>query len=108
MKIAFERAAYRTNSETHGMNSDGSGDTKLASNIYYNASPRCSPHGVKIVCAGPSSGPYCGNNYEIYTMNAGGTGQADVTDDPAEDLSPIGAWPRATLFSVASPPDNGK
>lgn len=39
-KIVFERNAYRTNGEIHVVNPDGSEDTKLASNTYYNASPR--------------------------------------------------------------------
>jgi TolB protein len=42
-----------------------------------------SPDGSKIAFDSSRSG-----NYEIYVMNADGTGQTNVTDNPADDSAP--------------------
>jgi Tol biopolymer transport system component len=42
-----------------------------------------SPDGTKIVFLSDRDG-----NYEIYTMNADGSGQTRVTNNPAIDFSP--------------------
>lgn len=81
------------NGEIYTMNLDGSGLTQLTFNPGDNGGaawrddggPAISPDGSKIAFTSTRDG-----NYEIYVMNADGTGQVRLTNNPAADHYP--AW----------------
>jgi CBS domain-containing protein len=94
-KIAF--TSYRDgNDEIYVMNADGSGQTRLTNNTTEDKYPAWSPDGTKIVFTSARDEPdfpgclytpaVC--NYEIYVMNADGSGQTNLTNNPAYDSSP--------------------
>lgn len=63
------------------MNIDGSGFTRLT--YEHGEYPAWSPDSKRIAFASARDG-----NYEIYVMNADGTNQTRITDNPAYDMSP--------------------
>ncbi|MBI2836667.1 MAG: PD40 domain-containing protein [Chloroflexi bacterium] len=65
------------------MNADGSGQTRLMSNLANDLDPLWSPDGSKIVFHSDRDG-----NKEIYVMNADGSNQISLTNNPAGD-----SWP---------------
>jgi Tol biopolymer transport system component len=80
------------NQEIYLMNSDGSGQVNLTNNPGYDAGPVWSPSGARIAFVG-TRGPDIDTMYvpsEIYVMNADGSGQVNLTHNPAADHSP--AW----------------
>ena len=91
-KIAF-MSRRDGNGEIYVMNSDGSGQTNLTnypgspgSGISgYDETPTWSPDGAKIAFTSMRDG-----DREIYVMNADGSGQTRLTNNPAEDSQP--AW----------------
>jgi len=64
------------------INVDGSGLTRLTNS--HGEYPTWSPDGTQIAFATARDG-----NYEIYVMNADGTNQTRLTDNPAYDMSPV-------------------
>ena len=84
-KIAFV-SNRDGDSEIFVMNSDGSNITQLTTNAFGDAHPQFSPDGSKIVFStnrdAPSTQPPYGK-WEIYEMNADGTGVRRVTNDGA-------------------------
>lgn len=64
------------------INIDGSGLKRLTTS--HGEYPAWSPDGTQIAFASARDG-----NYEIYVMNADGTAQTRLTDDPAYDMSPV-------------------
>jgi TolB protein len=105
-KIAFLR-----DEGVHVINADGSGHRKLADEAWF-ATPDWSPDGRKIVfvsnrdgSAGCTWQPGC--NTEIYVMNADGSGQRNLTRNPAHDsflLDIQAAWAQHSAWS----PNGGK
>ena len=94
-KIAFT-STRDGNGEIYVMNADGSGQTNLTNNPSQDYYPAWSPDGTKIAFASlrdepdPSNcfpTPY-GCNWEVYVMNADGSGQTNLTNDPALDTDP--------------------
>jgi Tol biopolymer transport system component len=88
-KIAFSSsravgAAVTGNYEIYTMNPDGSNVTDLTNNPAYDASPKWSPDGKKIVFASNRDDP----KSEIYVMNADGSGVTRLTNSPEEDSGP--------------------
>ena len=78
------------------MNVDGSGQTQLTFNKVLDTGPQWSPDGRRIAFYGGSS---CGTEYyciapssqindAIFVMNADGSGQTQLTHNPADDTSP--------------------
>src|SRR6266508_1707215 len=72
------------------MNTDGSGQTNLtndpADDDYF---PDWSPNGAKIAFARyPFFAGLAGGDAEIYSMSADGSGQTNLTNNPADDLDP--------------------
>jgi Tol biopolymer transport system component len=66
------------------MNADGSRQKRLTNNgIRVDSGPVFSPHGKKIAFQSNRDG-----NFEIYMMNVDGTGQLNLTNDPAGDFTP--------------------
>jgi Tol biopolymer transport system component len=83
------------NAEIYVMNADGSGQTRLTDNAADDMSPDWSPDGKRLVFVSDRDDPnpvkcfpHC--NYEIYTMNADGSGQTRLTDTSAAEHHP--AW----------------
>jgi len=95
-KIAF--ASSRSgNNEIYVMNADGTGQTRVTDtppldpqDPSFTGGPRWSPDGTKIAFTTNKD-----FNYEIYVMNANGTGQTRLTnlatDDESPDWSPDGS-----------------
>jgi Tol biopolymer transport system component len=65
------------------MNSSGSGARQLTTDATGAAHPAWSADGTKIAFVSGRDG-----NNEIYVMNADGTGQTRLTNDPGEDVDP--------------------
>jgi TolB protein len=91
-KIVF--VSFRDgNSEIYSMNADGTGQQRLTSDPGLDAWPAWSPDGTKIVFVSDRNEPHpagCGEscNYEIYVMNADGTGQTRLTNSPLREFGP--------------------
>jgi Tol biopolymer transport system component len=70
-RIAFESHNYvpdASNHDIHVLNTDGSGDTNLTDNSFYDGMPTWSPDGTKIAFVSDRDG-----NLEIYVINADGS-----------------------------------
>jgi TolB protein len=84
--------------EIYVMNADGSGRTRLTNNNYTDEGSKWSADGAKIVFASgrnkreddPPVGEW--GNYEIYVMNADGSGQTRLTNNNAGDIIYGSAW----------------
>ena len=75
------------------MNADGSGEVNLTETTDLEESqPAWSPDGTMIAYAAVPTG---GGNIDVYVMNADGTGQTRLTNDPSPDLSP--SWQPLTV-----------
>jgi hypothetical protein len=88
-RIAF-RSRRDGNYEVYVMNADGSGQTRLtttltgtATNPPSSSQPMWSPDGQRIVFRSDRSG-----NYNTWVMNADGSNQIQVLDDPGDDRYP--------------------
>ena len=83
------------------MNTDGSNRTRLGSE-WGDADPEYSPDGSKIVFASSRSG-----DNDVYVMNANGSSQVQLTDDPNTDWMP--SWsPDGTKIIFVSFRGNSK
>jgi TolB protein len=70
------------------MNADGSGQTRITSRASATDwFPVWSPDGSKIAFASFDCCP-AGANYDIWVMNADGSSQTNITNNPAEDILP--------------------
>src|SRR6185436_7008367 len=73
------------------INSDGSNASSpvcLTSNSWADEAPEWSPDGTKIVFMSWRDSTPGNPNTEIYVMNADGSNQTNVTNDPSRDLNP--------------------
>ena len=115
-RIAFHWA-IDGNPEIYVMNADGSNRTRLTNNPAADVFPSWSPDGKKIAFTSLRDGslPGAGRiNHEIYVMNADGSDQTRLTNNPAQDqltsnLSPKGftSWsPDRTKIIFTSRRDN--
>jgi Tol biopolymer transport system component len=82
-RILYFRQDDVAGSGIYVVNSDGTANTRLTGNGYY---PRWSPDGRRIAF----TNILADGNREIYVMNADGSNQIGVTNDPALDQEP--AW----------------
>jgi len=101
-KIAFS-SDRDPNRDIYVMNADGTGRTNLTNSAAYDAAPAWSPDGSKIAFSRTyeihqHDGKW---DYEIYVMNADGTGQTRLTNNAAWDNEPT--WsPDGTQIAFAS------
>jgi Tol biopolymer transport system component len=90
-KIAFAHSVSGT-LQIYTINPDGSGLTPLTSSAGWNVSPAWSPDGGKIAFSSSRDDPNPGGcnpcNFEIYVMNADGSGQTRLTTDASNDRNP--------------------
>src|SRR4051794_2724000 len=83
-KVAFT-TDRNGNNEIYVMNADGSGQTRLTSNAADDSRPTWSPDGAKIAFASNRGS----GDYEIFVMNANGTGTpVDLSQNAASDSRP--------------------
>ena len=107
-KIAFERTGSSVGlygiEDLYLMNADGSGQVNLThnDNDETGASVCCaawSPDGSKIAFSNDTAGPH--GSFDIYVMNADGSGLRNLTNNQADDVRP--AWsPDGTKIAFAT------
>jgi len=90
-KIAFQTTRHGKE-EIYVMNSDGTNETRLTNNPAVDLCLSWSPDGKKIAFASkrdddPNSEIFYGDS-EIYVMNADGSNQTRLTNDPSFDMAP--------------------
>jgi len=99
------------NWEIYVMNADGSGQRRLTHSPGMDLDPTWSPDGRKIAfvsrrqrCPGVADDrlAYVCGNAEIYVMNADGTGQRNLTRNPARDGHPVWSPDGKTIGFVAN------
>ncbi len=79
----FPAAAPRP--ELYVMNADGSGQTRLTFNFFFDGNPTWSPDGERIVFQSRSDG-----DHELFIINVDGSGLTKLTDNDYADIFP--AW----------------
>ena len=99
-KLAFLRIGNREHHGLYVINADGSGERKLTDEALWAglSAPDWSPDGRKILFVSTRDGPpgcdfwrpAC--NTEIYVANADGSGQRNLTRNPAHDSLPNSYW----------------
>ena len=89
----FPAAAPRP--ELYVMNADGSGQTRLTFNRFFDGNPSWSPDGDRIAFQSREDG-----DHEIYVVNVDGSGLAKLTDNLYADVLP--AWSPDGLYIAFS------
>jgi Tol biopolymer transport system component len=88
LRIAFASTSWCTagsSDDIMGAAPDGSDVTSISCSRGQDADPRWSPDGARIAFASDREG-----QWDVWVMNADGTGQVRLTDDPGHDAHP--AW----------------
>jgi Tol biopolymer transport system component len=90
-KIAYAgKDAPNGDYEIYTINSGGGGKKQLTDNTLSDYEPAYSPSGKKIAYTGDEAytGDAATGDYEIYTINAGGGGKLNVTNNSSDDYNP--------------------
>jgi len=75
------RARVHINKEIYVMNADGSGQTRLTSDLANDDAPSWSPDGSKILFRSDRERDCCDPSAQVWTMNSNGSAQSDVSND---------------------------
>ncbi|MGH2830636.1 MAG: TolB family protein [Actinomycetota bacterium] len=98
VQIVFE-SNRDGNFEIYRMNGDGTGQTRLTTNVAEDRNPKWSPNRNKIAFSSARDG-----NFEIYVMNPDGTGQTRLTTNTSSDRWPT--WsPNGSKIAFSSARD---
>ncbi|HEV2905187.1 MAG TPA: DPP IV N-terminal domain-containing protein, partial [Pyrinomonadaceae bacterium] len=84
----FPKSRLNINKEVYLMNTDGSGQTRLTTDLSNDDSPTWSPDGVKIVFRSERERDLFDATPQLWTMNADGSGQTNLSNSGDSDFSP--------------------
>ena len=73
--------------ELYVVTADGSGRTRLTTELGFDGEPAWSPDGTRLAFTSERDG-----NAEIYLVDADGSNPTNLTSDPAQDYDPVWAW----------------
>jgi Tol biopolymer transport system component len=91
---------FSGSADIYVMNADGSGQTRLTSDVNDDSAPIWSPDGTKIAFQSSRNGV----NYQVYVMNADGSGQVNISNNSSNEKQP--SWsPDGTKLAFASDRD---
>jgi YD repeat-containing protein len=86
------------NKEIYVMNADGSGQTRLTTNLANDDSPSWSPDGSKIVFRSDRERDCCDPSAQVWTMNADGSAQINVSNSSNGDYS--ASWANGSFNQI--------
>ncbi|HMG74994.1 MAG TPA: PKD domain-containing protein, partial [Pyrinomonadaceae bacterium] len=98
----LNRSKLHINKEVYAMNADGSGQTRLTSDLANDDSPSWSPDGSKIVFRSDRDRDCCDPSAQVWTMYVDGSGQTDLSNDQVGNYSASWASGSGNQLPIAS------
>lgn len=91
------KSTLHVNKEIYVMNADGSGQTRLTTDLANDDSPSWAPDGSKIVFRSDRERDCCDPTAQVWTMNADGSSQIDLSSSGNGDYS--ASWTNGNSFA---------